>query len=627
MGTADLKAMTDALSHRGPDDEGQYSDESTGTGLGHRRLSIIDLSPSGHQPMTYRDSRLWIVFNGEIYNFLEIRRELETKGHSFVSDSDTEVILAAYTEWATDCFSLFNGMWAVAIYDEKKGDLFLCRDRYGIKPLYYYTDNRQLIFGSEYKSFLAIAGKIGLKWDARALKTSLISAFQLESSGHTLFENVYNLLPGHYLKINESGIEMSRWWNTLDHLVECPRSLDDQAALFRDLFIDSCRLRLRSDVPVGTSLSGGLDSSSVLAAVSLLGNQRGRAERSAEDWQRTFIHTFDGTALDEKHYADMVADSVGAKKIYVSAEPEDFCRHVDDVLYSFESIYEGMPDSAWRVYQAQRKNGVVVSLDGHGADEALGGYNWYLSSAMENRPVLSRSYWSLLRQQKEMYGTSVPPLFALKAILRSIPLARQAYRWAARSVTVNPLVPDFMSRAARKIEPYPEVISSLPDGFGALNSVLYQDFHHLILPRILKNFDTVSMAHGVEVRMPFMDYRLVNYIFSLPGQSKIGGGYSKLVLRQAMAGLLPEEIRLRKTKIGFNSPLPDWLKGILRPWVEDVLGSESPLRGLIDMGKLGEYYSAKVATGKIGWDEGLTFWKYLNALRLTKIMNGVKGAF
>ncbi|MBD1940406.1 asparagine synthase (glutamine-hydrolyzing) [Microcoleus sp. FACHB-68] len=620
LDSAALQRMTKAISHRGPDDEGFYFAQSSGTGLGHRRLSILDLSPLGHQPMTYENSGLWIVFNGEIYNFIEIRTELEQKGYRFCSDSDTEVILAAYLEWGKNAFAKFNGMWALALYDENRKELLLCRDRYGIKPLYYHLDKQQLVFGSEYKVFWAVARELSVSWDLRGIKTALGSAFYLESSGFTLLEKVRNLLPGHYLVANESGVEVHQWWRTLDHLVEVPATLEEQAEQLEELFRDACRLRLRSDVPVGTSLSGGIDSSSVVVMLSDLAYSGEVGERASKSWQKTFIHSFKGTSFDETDYADIAANAADAEKIYVTADPDELLKRLDSILYAFESIYPGMPDSGWRVYKSQRENGVIVSLDGHGADEMLGGYGFYVTAAMEDSSVFSSRFWSLLEQQRQMLGDMVPRYFTIQTILKSRSWIKANKELAKKILGNLSLNSKFLSEEAHKLEGYDKLKTELPLRWDALNQSLYQDFHHIILPRILKNFDLMSMAHGIEVRMPFMDYRLINYVFSLPSSSKIGEGYTKLVLRKAMSNLLPDPIRLRQTKFGFNSPLTQWLQNELKIWIQDTLESDSMGSDLVDMKKLKNFYNEKIVSGQFEWAEASQFWVCLNAIRLTQIM-------
>lgn len=294
--------MTARLAHRGPDGQGLHVDGSLG--LGHRRLAILDLTPMGHQPMSYAAGRYWITYNGEVYNFLELRHELENLGHRFRSDSDTEIILSAYVQWGRECLLRFNGMWAFAIWDAHDKTLFLARDRFGIKPLFYLLERDRLAFASEWKAFLALPC-FARRVDWSTFVTALLDPYCQEGIEECLLLGVRRLLPGHCMTVTPHETRVFRWWNTLEHLVEPPTGLQKQAERFRELFEDACRMRMRSDVPIGTSLSGGLDSSSIVCMLAESGRQPGKAEnRLAEDWQRAFIATFPGTPVDERSYAD-----------------------------------------------------------------------------------------------------------------------------------------------------------------------------------------------------------------------------------------------------------------------------------------------------------------------------------
>jgi asparagine synthase (glutamine-hydrolysing) len=596
----DLVRMTNAVKHRGPDGEGFYFDWRSGTGLGHRRLSIFDLSPSGTQPMTYEDSGLWIVFNGEIYNFIELRKELEKKDYRFYSNTDTEVVLAAYREWGLDALNKFNGMWAFALYNEPLREMVLCRDRYGIKPLYFY-DNDQLVFGSEYKVFWAVRKKMGIEWDLRGLKTALVSPERLASSGFTLLDHIKTLLPGRYLIANDRGVEVRQWWKTLDNLVSVPKTLEEQSENLRELLMDSCRLRMRSDVPIGSTLSGGIDSGSVVAIINHLAKTETGGERIAHNCHRCFTHVFPKTPQDETEFADLIVQKTGARGIHVEADKDDLLKNCDRILYDFESIYPGMPDSWWRIYRAMREGGVVVSLDGHGADELFGGYLWHIPSARKDSSIFSSDFWAL---------------FGLSRIMHV-----SGYLSSSLVQTIRGKKADtaFLSDLGSAIEPYQNITTELPGEWSALNNSLYQDFHHSDLPRILMDFDVMSMAHGVEVRMPFMDYRVVNYAFSLPSQSKIGGGYTKLVLRKAMNGLLPEIVLSRRRKFAFNSPLQEWFK-IMAPWIESTLDMQTTASELISLKKLREYYDKRIFRDKFDRRSARIFMKYIHAIRLSGIM-------
>jgi asparagine synthase (glutamine-hydrolysing) len=624
-----IKRMTDAISHRGPDDEGFYIKNNFA--MGHRRLSIIDLSGSGHQPMTFENSGLWIVYNGEIYNYIELRKELESAGFKFRTRSDTEVLLASYMHWGVNAFQRFNGMWAIAIYDEKRRSLLLCRDRYGIKPLYYYHRNGYFGFASEYKAFLAVAGEIGLDIDEAGFATAVSDPLRLESSGFSLLKGVSNLQPGMYLSADLTAMEISKisWWRTIDHLYDVPGDITTQKEMFFSIFEDSCRLRMRSDVPIGTSLSGGLDSSSVVSVL----------HRINPGNNITFVHRYPGSFLDETEYAGIVAESNGLKINYVDAVEEDF-DDIDSFIYSFESIYFGMPDSPFRIYKSQRNNGIIVTLDGHGADEMLGGYIWYLDGMIDNlNPFLQKKrIMDILSIKRSLYPSNSPggvpitdireyqhkflkkinpAIFLMKSAVQS-PLVRSLKRLIKKQLHM-PVIEENIFNNGIKL--YNSINTKLPADWSYLQKTLYTDFHHTLLPRILRNFDLTSMANGIEIRMPFMDYRLVNFCFSLPDESRIGDGFTKNILRKAMEGILDDRVRLRKTKIGFNSPVSDLLLNQLKPWAADILESNDYDIDCINKKQFRKLYDQNIRSNHMTWEDALSFWKVLSALKLKKIFN------
>jgi asparagine synthase (glutamine-hydrolysing) len=322
----DLKRLTDVIKHRGPDGEGFYIDEAMGVGLGHRRLAILDLSELGKQPMTYADSDYWITYNGEIYNYVELREDLKQLGYIFHSNTDTEVLLAAYCAWGIESFKKLNGMFAFAIYDKRQNNLLICRDNYGIKPLYYYYNGKSLVFGSELKVFAVIKDRLGLEWDERSIKTILTSPYILESTENSLFKQVKRLLPGHCLKVDNYHFELNEWWITKENLVQVPRSFSDQRGSFRELFFDACRIRMRSHVPVGACLSGGIDSGSMVSALSQMGFPI-----------KPFIHTFQDSNIDETKEANLVVTAAKLKPTYVFTDRPSELKEIDRFICSAEA--------------------------------------------------------------------------------------------------------------------------------------------------------------------------------------------------------------------------------------------------------------------------------------------------
>jgi asparagine synthase (glutamine-hydrolysing) len=538
-----LARFTDSLAHRGPDGNGFYIDPEASLGFGHRRLAIIDTSDGGRQPMSFGGDRYWIIFNGEIYNFLELKTELEQNGYQFYTDSDTEIILAAYHHWGEDCQLRLNGMWALAIWDRQERTLFISRDRFGVKPLIYYFDQYHFAFASEMKAFLA------LDWfqpdfDPAMMAAALSNERLIEGDERCLIQGLKHLLGGHCLTLrsNEKP-KIRRWWNTLDHLETAPETYEDQVNRFRELFLDACRIRMRSDVSIGTALSGGLDSSSILCGMRYIHDTRHATERMASEWQKAFIMTYPGEALDERKYADEVIRQTDVMPIYCTADSNTYLEYFDRVLFQLEDISD-IHLGPWLVYKTQRENGVVVTVDGHGGDEALGGYPWHVTAALKDA-ISGRSPKRTHELVSVMKGLDLFPgqnfyLKSAQSLLEKM-MDRRAHSWLIQEKAV------FTSPAFEADKPR---LRNRDTFFKDL----YIDFHFVQLPSVLRNFDRLSMAHGVEVRSPFMDWRLVCFLFSLPSNSKMGSGFTKRILRDALSGILPEAIRTRTQKLGFISP-------------------------------------------------------------------------
>jgi len=550
----------DTLAHRGPDGHGLW--QQPGVTLGHRRLAILDLSDNAKQPMSYADGRYHITFNGEIYNFLEIRTELEAKGYRFHSQSDTEVVLASFAAWGEACQLRFNGMWAFAIWDKLENSLFLSRDRFGKKPLFYANlSDARFAFASEMKAIFPLLDEV------RA-NTSLVRdtsrIFQYESTEECVIEGIKRFPAGHSGWLKNGRLEIKRWWDTLDHLVEVPRRYEEQVEQFRALFLDACRIRMRSDVPLGTALSGGLDSSATISAMAYIA-RHGKTQRMGESWQHAFVASYPGTPLDETRYARMVTDHIGIEPVVVEIDPLKEIANLNHYLYLFEDLYITSPIPFMQTYGAVKANGISVTLDGHGADELFGGYPYDCLEALKD------AGWNLFRARQVVdafydlsgdeaqFDRGMPP------------------RWRY-------LASQYKARALRAVK---KISGNVPADRGAegkhprwkqldhLSRRLYESTHVTILPTLLRNYDRYSMAKGVEIRMPFMDHRIVALAFSLPWTAKVRGGYTKAIVRDAMARYMPPEIAYRKTKIGFHSPLVDWMQGPLKGYMLDTISSSS----------------------------------------------------
>lgn len=557
-----LECFTVSLAHRGPDGNGLYIDPEANLGLGHRRLAIIDLSDGGRQPMSFGDDRYWIIFNGEIYNFLELKTELEHFGYQFRTDSDTEVILASYEYWGEDCQLRFNGMWALAIWDRAERRLFLSRDRFGVKPMIYYFDQNHFAFASEMKAFLALDW-FQPEFDPAMVAAALSNERFIEGSENCLLRGLRHLFGGHCLTLKQGEHpRIRRWWNTLDHLESAPQNYEEQVNRFRELFLDACRIRMRSDVPIGTALSGGLDSSSILCAMHHVRNGTNANDRLAEDWQRAVIMTYPGAAINERQYADQVIEHTGITPIYCTGNSDMYLEHFDRILFQYEEISD-LHLGPWLVHKAQRENGIVVTIDGHGGDEALGGYPWYVTAALKDSiaqfsPLRARELVSIMKglqlfPDNEFYLKSAQALFA------------KATKGKERSWLLQTPA-EFRSAA------YEEDRLRIQNR-DHLFKTLYKDFHFIQLPTNLRDFDHLSMAHGVEVRSPFMDWRLICFLFSIPATAKIGGGFTKRILRDALKGILPEGIRTRTRKLGFPNLAEAWASPRAQDFIRDVVCS------------------------------------------------------
>lgn len=548
------RTCTDILAHRGPDGSGLWQDDDIT--FGHRRLAILDLSDKGKQPMSYGEGRYWITFNGEIYNFIELRRELEKDGYSFWSDSDTEVILAAYIRWGESCLEKFNGMWAFAIWDRHEKELFLSRDRFGKKPLFYAELSSGFAFASEMKALFPLLDDVRPNI---ALVRDHARIFRYEATGECVIEGIKRFPAGHSGLLRNGRLALNRYWCTLDHLVKVPARYEEQVGMFRELFMDACRIRMRSDVPIGTALSGGLDSSATISAVADISRHQPGARLSA-DWQHAFVASFPGTPLDETEYAKMVTDHLGIEATFLDIDPLKALDSLNDYFYLFEDLYITSPIPFMLTYGAMKKHGVKVTLDGHGADECFGGYHFDYIEALADagcnfnnaKMVLDTYYDSFPVGALWHKGLPTKRCFWLKYQAKRY-LALLLKRRAVASLDIC----------------HPEY-----DSLDNLTTRLYQSTHETILPTLLRNYDRYSMANGVEIRMPFMDHRIVTLAFSLPWISKIRNGYSKVIIRDAISGLMPKEVAYRKSKIGFNSPVVQWMQGPLKQFLLDTISSQ-----------------------------------------------------
>ncbi len=575
LNIAELEQFTDSMKHRGPDGSGYELYKNDTLGFGHRRLSILDLSEAGKQPFHYLD-RYTITFNGEIYNFLEIRKELAAKGYNFKTDTDTEVILAAYHEYGKQCLYKFNGMFAFAIWDKMEHTLFLTRDRYGVKPLHYLHIPGQIFaFASETIAFKYLQG-FKRAFDEVNLTTAVKDPAYIEAAGKTIFKNIFQLLPGHTITIGAGKqLLIERWWNTADHLVTPSSDYNKQVEEFKDLFFSACKLRMRSDVPIASALSGGLDSSAVYCTLQQFKNSNSDLQRIPADWQKAFIATFPGTKMDERKYAEEVINYTQGNAVYITP---DYSKLVNDIVSTtklFDAIISNPLIAITDIYKAMRQNGIVVSLDGHGADEYAFGYTHYVTEAFykamaEKNREKANEYAGML--------STLSPVYDKQKLMTSFD--------AAVSVTsrIKQKLKNVLGKSSTGViaseaswfskETVNDSLHTFTNPFSGISKTLFDDFHYYSLPVNLRDFDRAAMQNSIEIRMPFMDYRLVSYMFSLPEESKIGTGYTKRIIRDAMIGIVPEQIRTRTLKIGIGSPIAEWTSGPLKEFIADSVHSE-----------------------------------------------------
>lgn len=593
-----LKCLN-TLEHRGPDGFGIKN--INGITLGHRRLSILDLSERGAQPMSYKDGRYWITFNGEIFNFIEIRKELILLGYAFESDSDTEVILASFIQWKEKCLDRFNGMWALAIWDAVEQTLFLSRDRFGVKPL-FYTTREHLTVTNTTDSFFVFASE--MKAITPFLKsitpnTKLVSdienIFYYESTSECLIKEIKRFPAGHYAWVKNGMLELHRFWNTLDHLKKIETSYEEQVKEFQKLFLNACAIRMRADVTMGTALSGGLDSSAVFSTIAHLAKVD-KAERAATDWQHAFCASFPESSTDEQKYAKKVTDHLGVKLETVIVDPRKNIDKLYEYFYLFEDIYITSPIPFVDLYGAMRKEGVKVTLDGHGADEFFGGYSFDFLHILKDE--LFNPY-AVVQIFKTYFNTQI----------ENEDFKKQSKITFIIKLLVKTLIKKIIGHKNISRMSHHPVWKHL-DYF---TQKLYISSHETVLPTLLRNYDRYSMIHGVEIRMPFMDYNVVTYALSLPWQSKIRNGYTKSIIRDATSSYMPHDIAYRKSKVGWNSTTTEWVKGPLKKFFLDTVDSEEfNACTLVDKGKIKSNLEKILNNPKASFLEGETLWKEMS---------------
>lgn len=591
-----LKKMTDAIAHRGPDGEGHWIHPTGKIGLGHRRLAIIDRSDAGRQPMHCLD-RYTLIHNGEIYNYLELRTTLEKKGYRFHTQTDTEVIASAYDHWGKDCLTHFNGMFAFAIWDEKEQELFAARDRFGEKPFFFTQTPEGLFFGSEIKTFWA-AG-LEKKVNHRLLFNYLSIGYVDNPTRprETFFEGIHKLPAAHCLsyRFGDHEPQIESWWELDLDAETSTRSAEEVKEQFLEKLTRSVQWRLRSDVPVGTSLSGGLDSSSILALIAGTGQKEKR---------HSFSAVFPGFDRNEEVFMEEITQryqwpltKVRIDDTEIAGLIQKVCTHLDEPFGSASNIAQ------YQVYRAARQHGTPVLLDGQGADEILAGYGkyfkWYWQELFRKRKLLRSGELKAARQlgNTESFGFS-NIVAALVPDLASVLLEQ---RYLLKAVKDPGLSPEFIHAQGRHAYLGKPAITSL-------NEALYYNTVVHGLDELLRYADRNSMAHGVEVRLPFLDHELVEFLFSLPADFKIRNGYTKYLLRETMQDRLPASIAWRADKVGFEPPQKMWMR---ESSVQEMIHHAKVK--LVEAGFLRDEVLNRKPQAHSAYAPGAYDWRYLTA--------------
>ena len=520
--------VIDSVTHRGPDGRGwnEFKSPNGPVIMAHRRLSIIDLSEDGHQPMSSQDGRYWITYNGEIYNYLELKKELEDQGGSFQTHTDTEILLNSFMYWGTDCLNKLNGMFAFVIWDEKEKKAFVARDRFGVKPLYYYKQGNKIAFASEIKQFTYLPGFESL------LNTEHFSYFLLNRhhpiADTTCFKDVMHIEPGNYAKYEKEEFTIQKWYDaekaSKDNFYK-----DISPESFKSLFSDSIQKRLISDVPTGALLSGGLDSSSIVCKISDILNKTSNKDQEI----KTFTSYSPHPDVDESEYSDAVTNKTGIQNIKATIELDALQSCIEKIIYHQEEPFISTSiHSEWNIYKTIKNHtNLKVVLDGQGADELLCGYLFMIPHVLADM-VKNHNYFNFLTELISIRKNHSN----LSFITLIIDVINQTY-------------PSLLEKI-QKVRGKPFVKGKQFENFNEYTLYLIR---RLIEPQ-LRWQDRSSMAFSIESRQPFLDYRIVENLLRVPTKQKFRKGSTKVFLRESMRGILPEKVRTRHSKFGFPSP-------------------------------------------------------------------------
>lgn len=601
-----LERMRDIIRHRGPDDDGLFVDPSGRVGLGHRRLSIVDVA-AGHQPMTNEDGSLHITYNGEVYNHADYRESLESKGHVYRTHCDTETILHLYEEFGDQCVNHLRGMFAFAIWDQRKRELFIARDRLGVKPLYYvHTDDGSLFFGSEIKTLLEAAA-VRPELNFAVLPDYL--ANHSTSGTETLFGGVKRLLPGHTLVWNDGKVEVKQYWDVSFSKASDPgRNDQDYIAEWGELFRTSVRLRLMADVPLGMFLSGGIDSSAICAVMSTM----------VDEPIKTFSVAFAEREANELAFARVVAQEYKTNHHEIVVSPEDFFAALPKLVWHEDEPLAHPSSVALYFVSKLAAEHVKVVLTGEGSDELLAGYGRYrktilnLALGQRYQQLTPASVRGAVRNQID----GLPPSRMRQRLLRTflnVSSDIENIYFDNFAVFSNSTQPQLLTAAAREqigpLDPYAGVREVLKqtDATSVLDRLLYADIKTYLQELLMKQ-DQMSMATSVESRVPFLDHKLVEFSCGLPERLKLRGGTTKYILRQSMKDVLPPSI-LTRSKMGFPVPIGSWFRGAHSGIIDEfVLSERAHARGIFDQGFVGSLVNRHAA----GEDHAERLWALVN---------------
>ncbi len=602
-----LDAMNESIAHRGPDDQGVYCSETIG--LGHRRLSIIDLRPESAQPFHNNDLKLSLVFNGEIYNFQEIKSQLTD--YSFQTDSDTEVVLAAYAKWGKECVQYFNGMFAFAIWNHTTEELFIARDRLGIKPLYYSHQSETFLFSSEIRSLLS-SGLVPRKLNKEVLSEYL--AYQTVHQPNTLIKDVYLLEPGHTLSIVNAEVKKAKYWDPVK--VNYKEVAADQSNLknsIKEKFYQSIERRMMADVPLGAFLSGGIDSSAIVAAMSEVGKQK----------PSTFSVVFDEAEYSEEKYANIVAKKFNTHHETLLLKPNDLLEEIPNALNAMDHPSGDGINTYW-ISKATKAAGITVALSGLGGDEIFGGYPVFKQLSSSKYLDFIKKFPFGLRKplaplvEKSIKGAKGQKLaMAFKAkqlnLAALYPISRQLYNESWRNKLLNnaPLALPVVSLMENL------ALSSEELKLGKMSSISALEISTYMQHVLLRDSDQMGMKHALEIRVPFLDHSLVEFMLSLNDEQK-NGPFPKSLLVESLGDLLPREVYNRK-KMGFVFPWEVWLKTNLKDFVEKRLNALKS-HPSFNQQAISEVWNAfKKGDPKINWTMIWSLVVLSNWLELNKI--------